>query len=267
MKQRRARDRRRAARGARGDRPGRELGRALPPVHYLTRDRLKRVDYWVAQATADERRVRPDGDEVDELAGCRSRRPAAADLGVGRGARSARWRRRRSTTAPLILVRHGCRGLPAGMEGRRRPTAPRRQAARPRRRPRRVLPAYRPEVAGQLAQLRCVQTLQPYAERGTIGRARCRRARTTHKTPALVTELRPPAARCSQPRQGPARPDPHRSTRRRTCSCARGQFAVLHRLGGRIVERGCVYHRPDTGSPRIGGSRHAMPVSPVIVVS
>lgn len=84
------------------------LGRALPPVHYMHGDRLKRVDYWLAHALDD--RVAADGDEVDEVVWlpieeAQRRLTHRWDRGLLRAAGAAPL-----PTTPLILVRHALAG-------------------------------------------------------------------------------------------------------------------------------------------------------------
>ncbi|GAB3144056.1 NUDIX hydrolase [Microbispora hainanensis] len=139
------------------------LGRALPPVHYMHGDRLKRVDYWLARALDD--RVAADGDEVDEVVWlpieeARRRLTYKWDRGLLHAARAAPL-----STTPLILVRHALAGSRQEWKGDDdlRPLDERGRAQAEVLAT--VLGAYRPTVLVSSHSRRCTQTLTPYAER------------------------------------------------------------------------------------------------------
>ncbi|MEU8173878.1 NUDIX hydrolase [Microbispora hainanensis] len=139
------------------------LGRALPPVHYMHGDRLKRVDYWLAHALDD--RVAADGDEVDEVVWLpieeASRRLTYKwDRSLLRAAGAAPF-----VTTPLILVRHALAGSRQEWKGDDdlRPLDERGRGQAEVLAT--VLGAYRPAVLVSSHSRRCTQTLAPYAER------------------------------------------------------------------------------------------------------
>ncbi|MEV5892775.1 NUDIX hydrolase [Nonomuraea fuscirosea] len=210
------------------------LGRALPPVHYMSMGRLKRVDYWVARAVTDAG-FEP-GDEVDELRWLpveEARRLLTYewDAGLLRALRAAPL-----ATVPLVLVRHGTAGSrsewqdddavrPLDADGFS-------QAATLAT----ALPAYRPETLLSSPSLRCVQTLRPYAD--AVGAP----LRTDpllsednqdpQGTPALVGRLSGPAAVCSHGKVLPALIE---TLSGKDVHLRKGAFAVLHRAAGQIV--------------------------------
>lgn len=211
------------------------LGRALPPVHYLHREQLKRVDYWVGRATDGSGPFVP-GDEVDEV--------RWVPLDEARGMLSYEWdaglvRAIEATpldTVPLVLVRHGVAGARhdwAGDDGRRPLDAEgRAQAATIAR----VLPAYRPEVLVSSPSVRCVQTLEPYAKSSgmdiSLERLLSEESHDPQLTAAVVARLATPAAVSSH---GKVLPDLIHALSRKDVHLRKGAFAVLHRLGGRVV--------------------------------
>ncbi|TDE40473.1 NUDIX hydrolase [Nonomuraea mesophila] len=224
------------------------LSRALPPVHYLTAERLKRVDYWVGRAVADDGFV--PGDEVDELRWLPVDEAGRLltyewDAGLLRSLAAAPL-----ATTPLVLVRHGSAGARSEWRGddAERPldATGRAQAANLAC----VLPAYRPEVLVSSPSARCVQTLEPYLAAmphqaappggtGTRAGAGIRiepllseEGQDPRKTPALVGDLTPPAAVCSH---GKVLPGLIEALSGRSVHLRKGAFAVLHRAGGHVV--------------------------------
>jgi phosphohistidine phosphatase SixA/8-oxo-dGTP pyrophosphatase MutT (NUDIX family) len=207
------------------------LGRALPPVHYLTRGRLKRVDYWAARATDESADFAP-GDEVDELRWlpldlARQVLTWEWDSGLLRALVAAPLE-----TVPLVLVRHGSAGSRQDWKGddSRRPldAVGRAQAETIAR----VLPAYRPEVLVSSPSRRCVQTLQPYGTEIRTEPLLSEEGQDPHKTAALVGDLRTAAAVCSH---GKVLPGLVEALSGKDVHLRKGAFAVLHRLGERVV--------------------------------
>ncbi|GAA1648894.1 8-oxo-(d)GTP phosphatase [Nonomuraea maheshkhaliensis] len=210
------------------------LGRALPPVHYMTMGRLKRVDYWVARTVADDG-FEP-GDEVDELRWLpveEARRLLTYewDAGLLRALRAAPLE-----TVPLVLVRHGSAGSRSEWQGD--------DAARPLDADggsqaatlATALPAYRPETLLSSPSLRCVQTLEPYA--AAIGASLktdpllSEESQDPDKTPELVGRLSGPAAVCSHGKVLPALIE---ALSGKDVHLRKGALAVLHRAGGQVV--------------------------------
>ena len=207
------------------------LGRALPPVHYLITDRLKRVDYWAAQATSESVAFTP-GDEVDEMRWLPLDRARELltwewDAGLLHSLEAAPLE-----TVPLVLVRHGSAGSRQAWEGddalRPLDTDGRAQAETIAR----VLPAYSPEALVSSPSLRCVQTLQPYSADIRTEPLLSEEHHDPDKTTALVGELRTAAAVCSH---GKVLPDLIQSLSGKDVHLRKGAFAVLHRLGERVV--------------------------------
>ncbi|MEV0614913.1 NUDIX hydrolase [Nonomuraea sp. NPDC050404] len=216
------------------------LGRALPPVHYMSADRLKRVDYWVARAVADAG-FEP-GDEVDELRW----------LPVAEAKRLLTWEWDKGLlralhvapldTQPLVLARHSSAGSRSEWQGD--------DAARPidsdgisqAANLATALPAYRPDLLISSPSSRCVQTLEPYAAAigapdGEPAEIRVEpllseEGQDPRKTPALVRGLPAPAAVCSH---GKVLPGLIEALSGKRVHLRKGTFAVLHRAGGRVV--------------------------------
>ncbi len=139
------------------------LGRALPPIHYLWRGRLKRVDYWVARVA--EYGPFSAGDEVDTVAWlpldrARERLSFEWDTGLLRALMAGPL-----ITTPLLFVRHGTAGGRQEWKGDddRRPLDEVGEAQADDLA--RILRAYRPSVLVSSPSRRCVQTLKPYALR------------------------------------------------------------------------------------------------------
>ncbi|PRX65350.1 8-oxo-dGTP diphosphatase [Nonomuraea fuscirosea] len=210
------------------------LGRALPPVHYMSMGRLKRVDYWVAQAVADA--GFSPGEEVDELRWLpveEARRLLTYewDAGLLHALRAAPL-----ATVPLILVRHGTAGSRSEWqdEDALRPLDADglSQAATLAT----ALPAYRPETLLSSPSLRCVQTLLPYANAIETPLMTdpllSEENQDPQATPALVGSLAGPAAVCSHGKVLPAVIETLTGTE---VHLRKGAFAVLHRAGGQIV--------------------------------
>ncbi|MDF5754823.1 NUDIX hydrolase [Spongiactinospora sp. TRM90649] len=220
------------------------LGRALPPIHYLKNGRLKRVDYWAAQA---------DGgpgfevtEEVDAMAWlrveeARRRLTYEWDAGLLRGLRAAPL-----TTVPLIFVRHALAGSrqewPGDDDERPLDDDGVAQAAGLAE----ALTGFRPEVLISSPSRRCVQTLEPYAERhGLPIRQEPALAETAHDPAGAlrlaldVLDAERPAVLCGHGKTLPElitavwrrrHTAPSRDTHLR-----KGAFAVLHHCAGQIV--------------------------------
>ncbi|MGP3913913.1 NUDIX hydrolase [Nonomuraea sp. 10N515B] len=210
------------------------LGRALPPVHYISRGRLKRVDYWTAHAVADDGFV--PGEEVDELRWLPLEEAKALltyewDAGLLRALSVAPLE-----TVPLVLIRHGSAGSRSEWTGddalRPLDTVGRSQAATLAT----ALPAYRPEVLMSSPSARCVQTLEPYddAYDGEIKvePLLSEESQDPHKTPALVRDITVPAAVCSH---GKVLPELIQTLSGKNVHLRKGAFAVLHKTGGQVV--------------------------------
>ncbi|MFI6325453.1 NUDIX domain-containing protein [Nonomuraea sp. NPDC050556] len=205
------------------------FGRALPPIHYLKNGRLKRVDYWAAEALTHE--FTPS-EEVDELrwlpiAEARALLTYEWDAGLLHALTAAPL-----NTTPLVLVRHGSAGTRHGWKGDddRRPldTDGRAQA----RVVAQVLPAYRPASLLSSPSLRCVQTLEPYSSDVRLEPLLSEHGQDGTKTPKLVRELTGPAAVCSHGKVLPGLITELSGTR---VHLRKGAFAVLHRAGDKVV--------------------------------
>ncbi|MFI7636674.1 NUDIX domain-containing protein [Nonomuraea sp. NPDC049400] len=210
------------------------LGRALPPVHYLSTGRLKRVDYWVARAAGDD--GFSPGDEVDELRWLpveEARRLLTYewDVGLLRALRAAPLE-----TVPLVLVRHGSAGARNEWQGddALRPLDAEgwAQAANLAT----ALPAYRPELLISSPSARSVQTLEPYgAETGAeikLEPLLSEESYDPQKTAALVGEIAVPAAVCSHRK---VLPGLVKALSGNGVHLRKGAFAVLHRVGEDVV--------------------------------
>jgi 8-oxo-(d)GTP phosphatase len=216
-----------------------ELGRSLPSVHYRKGKRLKRVDYWVARMISEDRHL--DVDEVDEMvwlpvkeAG--RRLSYAPDAGVLRAFASAP-----PATTPLILVRHALAGARKNWSGDddERPLDDRGETQA--KVLAEVLSGYRPTAAVSSPSKRCVQTLEPYAERSglEIGlEPSLSESRYDPQTSLrLVTEAmasKRSTAFCSH---GKVLPDliSKITDRAGDARLRKGEFMVLHHAGGQIV--------------------------------
>ncbi|MFG1703824.1 NUDIX domain-containing protein [Nonomuraea sp. M3C6] len=206
------------------------LGRALPPIHYMSADRLKRVDYWTAQVFADAGFV--PGDEVDELRWLpveEARRLLTYewDAGLLRALRVAPLE-----SVPLVLVRHGSAGSRSEWhdEDTLRPldTDGASQAANLAT----ALPAYRPELLMSSPSARCVQTLEPYGSEIKVEPLLSEESQDPQKTPALVRDVGVAAAVCSH---GKVLPGLIRTLSGKDVHLRKGAFAVLHRTGEQVV--------------------------------
>ncbi|MEV4894911.1 NUDIX hydrolase [Nonomuraea sp. NPDC055795] len=206
------------------------LGRALPPIHYLFKGRLKRVDYWAAQV-ADEVPFVPN-DEVDALewmpiAEARTRLTYSWDGGLLHALTAVPLR-----TVPLVLVRHGAAGSRQNWKGDDdlRPLEAEGyvQAVTLAQ----VLPAYRPEVLLSSPSLRCVQTMEAFSTAITTDPLLSERHQDADKTPALVNGITVPAAACSH---GKVLPHLISALSGVDVHLRKGAFAVLHRAGTRTV--------------------------------
>ncbi|MEU4508107.1 NUDIX hydrolase [Nonomuraea wenchangensis] len=218
------------------------LGRALPPVHYLVRGRLKRVDYWTARVVADDGFT--PGEEVDELRWLPLDRAAALltfgwDAGLVRRLAGAPLE-----TVPLVLVRHATAGSRAEWDGddERRPldAGGRAQAAVLAT----ALPAYRPELLMSSPSHRCVQTLEPYGGEILLDPLLSEEGQDPRKTPVLVREITVPAVVCSH---GKVLPGLIHALTGKEITLRKGAFAVLHRVGDQVV--GVERHRVTAASP------------------
>ncbi|WP_249345950.1 NUDIX hydrolase [Microbispora sp. H11081] len=141
------------------------LGRALPPLHYTHRGRIKRVDYWLAHAPGHQEATTGDGHEVDEIAWlpveeARRRLTYEGDRGLLRALGAGPL-----VTAPLILLRHALAGSRQEWKGDddQRPLDEHGLAQAEILAT--VLGAYRPVTLVSSHSRRCTQTLRPYAER------------------------------------------------------------------------------------------------------
>jgi ADP-ribose pyrophosphatase len=222
------------------------LGRALPPVHYLVRGRLKRVDYWAARVA--EHGPAPAGDEVDELRWlpldeARELLTFEWDAGLLRALTAAPL-----LTTPLLFIRHGSAGNRQEWQGDddRRPLDEAGEAQADDLA--RILTAYRPSVLLSSPSRRCVQTLKPYALREGY---EIRRERLLSETGydardslRLVLDLLDdglPAAVCSHGKVLPellsavAERRFDEGARLTDTHLSKGAFAVAHHAGGRIA--------------------------------
>nr|BFE83707.1 hypothetical protein GCM10020093_063080 [Planobispora longispora] len=201
--------------------------------------RLKRVDYWLARAVSDGRHTGLD--EVDEVAWvpleeARRRLTYEWDAGLLRALTALPL-----TTTPLLLVRHGVAGSRQEWRGDDdlRPldetgTAQAGVLAD-------ALYGYRPVELVSSPSRRCVQTLEPYAERAGLEirhepllSERDYDLRASRRLVAEALSADRPAALCSHGKvltelisgivDRPA--DSH---------LRKGAFLVLHRAGGRVV--------------------------------
>ncbi|WP_240972639.1 NUDIX hydrolase [Nonomuraea composti] len=210
------------------------LGRALPPVHYMSAGRLKRVDYWVARVAGDDG-FEP-GEEVDELrwlpvAEARRLLTYEWDAGLLRALRAAPL-----DTVPLVLVRHGSAGSRSEWRGDDAARPLDADGAAQAAALATALPAYRPEPLLSSPSARCVQTLEPYAAAVDaeirIEPLLSEESQDPHKTPALVGNLAGPAAVCSH---GKVLPGLIEALSGKDVHLRKGAFAVLHRAGGQVV--------------------------------
>lgn len=210
------------------------LGRALPPVHYISRGRLKRVDYWTGRAVADDGFT--PNEEVDELrwlplAEARALLTYEWDVGLLRALTVAPL-----VTVPLVLVRHGSAGSRSEWadDDAHRPldTVGESQAAVLTT----ALSAYRPELLVSSPSTRCVQTLEPYGAEIEaeikIEPLLSEEGQDPQKTPALVRDIAVPAAVCSH---GKVLPGLIHALSGKDVHLRKGAFAVLHRTGGQVV--------------------------------
>jgi 8-oxo-dGTP diphosphatase len=220
------------------------LGRALPPVHYLSRGRLKRVDYWAARV--GERVGAPDPDEVDEvlwlsLDRARERLTYEWDAGLLRALTAAPL-----ATVPMLFIRHALAGARPDWKGDddRRPLDEVGMAQVDDITE--ILYGYRPTVLVSSPSKRCVQTLKPYALRQGLGIRREKLlsesgydARDSLRLVMTLLDAGEPAAVCSHGKVLPElvmgvcerRFDGH-------CGDAqlrKGAFVVLHHAHGRVV--------------------------------
>ncbi|WP_371782922.1 NUDIX hydrolase [Streptosporangium subroseum] len=216
-----------------------ELGRSLPSVHYRKGKRLKRVDYWVARMISEDRHL--DVDEVDEMvwlpveeAG--RRLSYAPDTGVLRAFASAP-----PATTPLILVRHALAGARKNWSGDddERPLDDRGETQA--KVLAEVLSGYRPTVAVSSPSKRCVQTLEPYAERAGLEIGLEPSLSESRYDPQislrLVTEAMASERSTAFCSHGKVLPDliSRITDRAGEARLRKGEFMVLHHADGQIV--------------------------------
>ncbi|SDI85168.1 NUDIX hydrolase [Nonomuraea jiangxiensis] len=206
------------------------LGRALPPVHYISAGRLKRVDYWTGRVHADDGFV--PGEEVDELRwlpveAARRLLTYEWDVGLLRALRAAPLE-----TVPLVLVRHGSAGSRSEWAGEdvTRPldTDGRSQAAILST----ALPAFRPELLMSSPSARCLQTLEPYGGEIQVEPLLSEEGQDPKKTPTLVGDITVPAALCSHRK---VLPGLIRTLSGKDVHLRKGAFALLHWSGDEVV--------------------------------
>ncbi|MDR8409917.1 NUDIX hydrolase [Nonomuraea sp. 3-1Str] len=206
------------------------LGRALPPVHYPYKDRLKRVDYWTARVVGDDGFA--PGDEVDELRWLPAEEARALLTHAWDADLTDAFMAAPLTTTPLVLVRHGFAGSRREWDGddtlRPLDADGVAQAATLAA----VLPAYRPEEVVSSPSLRCVQTVEPYGAPVRLEPLLSEESQDPDKTPALVAMLRGPAVVCSH---GKVLPHLIMRLSGDDVRLEKGEFAVLHRVDGRVV--------------------------------
>ncbi|MFE3448376.1 NUDIX domain-containing protein [Nonomuraea sp. NPDC059194] len=203
------------------------LGRSLPPVHYLRKGRVKRVDYWTARAVSGEF---VPGSEVDELVWlsvdeARARLTYAWDAGLLRAVTAAP-----PETTPLLLVRHGSAGSRQEWAGDDdlRPLDDEGECQA--RTLATVLPAYRPAALLSSPSRRCVQTLPRTGIQ--LEPLLSEPGYDPDKTAELVRELDGPAAVCSHGKVLPPLVSELGGVR---THLRKGAFAVVHRAGDRVV--------------------------------
>ncbi|MFI6455390.1 NUDIX domain-containing protein [Streptosporangium amethystogenes] len=216
-----------------------ELGRSLPPSHYTKDGRPKRVDYWVARMLSEERRT--DTHEVDDVVWLPVEE-AARRLTYGWDAELLRALGAASlATTPLVLVRHALAGSRQDWKGDDDDRPLDENGLRQAEVLARVLGAFRPAELVSSPSRRCVQTLEPYAERaGLPVRLEPVLSETHYDFQASLLLVKEALASnratvfCGHGkilpelisevggRSGDARP-------------AKGAFTVLHHNGGRVV--------------------------------
>jgi 8-oxo-(d)GTP phosphatase len=210
------------------------LGRALPPVHYMSAGRLKRVDYWAARVASDAG-FEP-GEEVDELRWlpvdeAKRLMTYEWDAGLLRALWAAPLE-----TVPLVLVRHGSAGSRSEWPGEDVARPLDADGASQAADLATALPAYRPELLVSSPSARCVQTLEPYAQRIwseiRIEPLLSEESQDPKKTPELVSGLSAASVVCSH---GKVLPGLIEALSGKNVHLRKGSFAVLHRAGGQVV--------------------------------
>ncbi|MFF5247307.1 NUDIX domain-containing protein [Streptosporangium sp. NPDC000095] len=216
-----------------------EFGRSLPSSHYLKGGRPKRVDYWLARMVSEGRRT--DTHEVDGVAWLPVEEAARRlsyewDAGLLRALGEAPL-----ATTPLVLVRHALAGNRQDWKGDDddRPLDGRGRGQSEVLAS--VLGAFRPAELVSSPSRRCVQTLEPYAERAGLpirlesvlseNGYDCR-ASLRLATEAMASNR--PVALCSH---GKVLPELIAGLDERAgdTRLAKGAFMVLHHAGGDVV--------------------------------
>ncbi|MEV7007148.1 NUDIX hydrolase [Streptosporangium sp. NPDC051022] len=215
------------------------LGRSLPPIHYLKGKRLKRVDYWAARVVTGDRYTAVD--EVDEVIWlpvkeARRRLTYEWDAGLLRALTAVPL-----ATTPLVLVRHGQAGSRQEWEGdddeRPLDEVGRTQAEVLAD----ALAAYRPAELISSTSLRCVQTIEPYAEAAGLEIRRERMLSETHHDPRAALRLASKALASDRPTvlcsHGKVLPELIAGVidRPGDVQLRKGAFMVLHHADGKIV--------------------------------
>ncbi|MGJ6961018.1 NUDIX hydrolase [Streptosporangium sp. G11] len=143
-----------------------EFGRSLPSSHYLKGGRPKRVDYWLARMVSEGHRT--DTHEVDgvvwlPVAEAARRLTYEWDAGLLRSLGEAS-----PATTPLVLVRHGLAGNRQDWKGDDDDRPLDRHGRRQSEVLASVLGAFGLTELVSSPSRRCVQTLEPYAERAGL---------------------------------------------------------------------------------------------------
>ncbi|MEV4528253.1 NUDIX hydrolase [Streptosporangium sp. NPDC049304] len=218
-----------------------EFGRSLPSSHYFKGGRPKRVDYWLARMVSEGGRT--DTREVDGVAWLPVEEAARRltyewDAGLLRALGEAQAP---LATTPLVLVRHALAGNRQDWKGDDddRPLDGRGRGQSEVLAS--VLGAFRPAELVSSPSRRCVQTLEPYAERAGLpirlesvlseNGYDCR-ASLRLATEAMASNR--PVALCSH---GKVLPELIAGLDERAggTRLAKGAFMVLHHTGGDVV--------------------------------
>ncbi|WP_436761740.1 NUDIX hydrolase [Streptosporangium sp. V21-05] len=216
-----------------------EFGRSLPPSHYLKGGRPKRVDYWLARMIAEGRRT--DTHEVDDVVWLPVDEAARRlsyewDAGLLHALGEAT-----PATTPLVLVRHGLAGNRQDWKGDDDDRPLDRHGREQSEALAGVLGAFRLTELVSSPSRRCVQTLEPYAERAglpiRLEPVLSENGYDAQATLRLATEamaVNRPVALCSH---GKVLPELITGLDERAGGTrpAKGAFLVLHHAGGDIV--------------------------------